>query len=116
MLYLSYIIFINSKVSLAWCNYLEEHAPLVLGEVPLQHVPEPADDAVRVVEPAVVLRVAPQVAQVQRHVVAAHQPLQLGGRGILMLTIASLLSRTTLDGMVMVKMTNPNPMLQLARN
>lgn len=56
---------------------LEEHAALVLGEVPLQHVPEPADDAVRVVEPAVVLRVAPQVAQVQRHVVAAHQPLEL---------------------------------------
>jgi hypothetical protein len=56
---------------------LEEHGALVLGEVALQHVPEPTHDAVRVVEPAVVLRVPPQVAQVQRHVVAAYQALQL---------------------------------------
>lgn len=51
---------------------LEEHSPFVLSEVPGEHVPQPADDAVRVVEPAVVLSVTTQVAQVQRDVVAAY--------------------------------------------
>lgn len=53
-------------------SHLQEAGALLLAEVPLQHVPQPAHHAVRVVEPAVVLRVAPQVAQVQRDVVAAY--------------------------------------------
>lgn len=54
---------------------LEEHGAFVLGEVPLQHVPQPAHDAVGVVEASVVLRVAPQVPQVQGNVIPADQSL-----------------------------------------
>lgn len=50
--------------------YLQEEFLLILREVPVQDVPQPEDDTVRVVEAAVVLRVPAEVYQVQRHIIS----------------------------------------------
>lgn len=57
--------------------YLQEEFLLILREVPVQDIPQPEDDTVRVVEAAVVLRVPAEVYQVQRHVISRDQSLQL---------------------------------------
>lgn len=57
--------------------YLQEEFLLILREVPVQDVPQPEDDTVRVVEATVVLRVSAEVYQVQWHVISRDQSLQL---------------------------------------
>lgn len=57
--------------------HLQEQFPLVLGEIPGQNVPQPADHTMRVVETAVVLRVLAQILQVERRRVAGYQALEL---------------------------------------
>lgn len=59
---------------------LQEQPPLLLGEVLREDIPQPADDAMRVVESTEILRVSPQVLQVERTRIARNQSLQFNSR------------------------------------